>query len=88
VKPKHLIAAMLLFIGVFVGLFWLLDFGVFAESDQSKAEHHLGSGAVCGDSRSSTLRCTKDGVVLTCVVHGDRVGCGQGDHPMAEGTKP
>lgn len=56
-------------------------------SDQSKAERYLGGDAVCGDSHNSTLHCTKAGVVLTCVVHDDRVGCGQGDPPMAEGSK-
>jgi hypothetical protein len=30
---------------------------------------------------------SQGGVVLTCVVHGERIGCVSGDHPMPESTK-
>jgi hypothetical protein len=64
---------------------WRFNLGVFAEDATAKAERFLGASAVCGESHNATLRCVRDSVVLTCVVHDERVACGQGDFPMPEG---
>ena len=53
------------------------------------AERHLGTGTVCathtGDGRSSVVRCTRDGQMFVCTVHGERVGCAVDNVTLPEG---